>query len=44
MTGAVTADAGDAGGGAAESVGGVPAYLLERSKKARERWAAKSAG
>jgi hypothetical protein len=26
------------------SVGGVPGHLLERSRKARERWAAKSAG
>jgi hypothetical protein len=40
--GAEAADAGSAA--AAESVGGVPAYLLERSKKARERWAAKAAG
>jgi hypothetical protein len=30
--------------GAPESVGGVPGYLLERSRKARERWAAKAAG
>jgi hypothetical protein len=37
-------DGGGAGDSAAESVGGVPGYLLERSKKARERWAAKAAG
>jgi hypothetical protein len=30
----------DAGGGSGD-VGGVPGHLLERSKKARERWAAK---
>ncbi len=30
--------------GAGESVGGVPALLLERSRKARERAAAKKAG
>lgn len=29
--------------GAPESIGGVPIHLIERSKKARERWAAKSA-
>ena len=30
------------GGAEAESVGGIPAHLLERSRKARERWAAKA--
>jgi hypothetical protein len=30
--------------GVAESIGGVPGHLLERSRKARERWAAKAAG
>lgn len=29
---------------AGESIGGVPALLLERSRKARERWAAKQGG
>jgi hypothetical protein len=33
---------GDAGAG--ESIGGVPAHLLEKSKAARARWAAKKAG
>lgn len=33
---------GDAGA-AMESVGGVPGYLIERSKQARVRWAAKTA-
>jgi len=32
----------EATGGAAESVGGIPAHLLERSRQARERLAAKS--
>jgi hypothetical protein len=42
--GAVVAasSAGDAGAG--ESIGGVPAHLLEKSKAARARWAAKKAG
>lgn len=31
-------------GAAMESVGGVPGHLIERSRKARERWAAKTAG
>ena len=30
--------------GAGESIGGVPAHLLEKSKAARARWAAKKAG
>jgi hypothetical protein len=42
--GAVAVTAGDAGAGAGESVGGVPAHLLEKSKAARARWAAKKAG
>ena len=29
---------------AGESIGGVPALLLERSRKARERWAVKQGG
>ena len=29
------------GGDAAETIGGVPVHLLEKSKAARERWAAK---
>ena len=33
---------GAAGGAAAEPVGGIPAHLLERSRMARERLAAKS--
>jgi hypothetical protein len=37
-----TSSAGDSGAG--ESVGGVPAHLLEKSKAARARWAAKKAG
>ena len=36
--------AGDAGVGAGESIGGVPGHLLEKSKAARARWAAKKAG
>jgi hypothetical protein len=44
-----TADAGVAEAaagvsGVTESVGGVPGYLIERSKAARARWAAKAAG
>ena len=42
--GAVAVASADAGAGAAESVGGVPAHLLEKSKAARARWAAKKAG
>jgi hypothetical protein len=42
--GAVAATSGDAGAGAGESIGGVPAHLLEKSKAARARWAAKKAG
>ncbi len=42
--GAVAAASGQSGAGAGESVGGVPAHLLEKSKAARARWAAKSAG
>ena len=38
------ADAPAGASGAAESVGGVPGYLIERSKAARVRWAAKAAG
>jgi hypothetical protein len=38
------AEAAAATSGAAESVGGVPGYLIERSKAARARWAAKVAG
>ena len=34
--------AGAGGGEAAESVGGIPAHLLERSRQARERLAAKA--
>ena len=37
---AATAEAAS-GGGAAETIGGVPVHLLEKSKAARERWAAK---
>ena len=37
-----TTSAGEAGDG--ESIGGVPAHLLEKSKAARARWAAKKAG
>jgi hypothetical protein len=42
---AVAADApaaAAAGEAAVESVGGIPAHLLERSRLARERWAAKA--
>ena len=42
--GAVAAAGGDGGAGAGESIGGVPAHLLEKSKAARARWAAKKAG
>ena len=43
--GAVAAAASvDGGAGAGESIGGVPAHLLEKSKAARARWAAKKAG
>lgn len=31
-------------GSAPETIGGVPAHLLEKSRLARERWAAKAAG
>jgi hypothetical protein len=41
---AAASSAGDAGAGAGESIGGVPAHLLEKSKAARARWAAKKAG
>jgi hypothetical protein len=41
--GAVAAVSSDAAG-AGESIGGVPAHLLEKSKAARARWAAKKAG
>ncbi len=37
---AATAEAASSGG-AAETIGGVPVHLLEKSKAARERWAAK---
>lgn len=39
---AVDAPAAAATGAAVESVGGIPAHLLERSRLARERWAAKA--
>ena len=42
--GAVAAASSDGGEGAGESIGGVPAHLLEKSKAARARWAAKKAG
>ena len=42
--GAVAAASSDGGAGAGESIGGVPAHLLEKSKAARARWAAKKAG
>ncbi len=42
--GAVAATSGDGGAAAGESIGGVPAHLLEKSKAARARWAAKKAG
>ena len=38
-TGATASAAASSGGG--ESIGGVPGHLLERSKAARARWAAK---
>jgi hypothetical protein len=38
------ADVVEAGAAAAETIGGVPAHLLEKSRLARERWAAKAAG
>ncbi len=42
--GAVAAVSGGGDTGAGESIGGVPAHLLEKSKAARARWAAKKAG
>ena len=39
---AADAPAAAATGAAVESVGGIPAHLLERSRLARERWAAKA--
>ena len=43
-TGAPAAAAAGGDGAAMESIGGVPGHLIERSRKARERWAAKTAG
>lgn len=42
--GAVVSTLSTSEAGAGESVGGVPAHLLEKSKAARARWAAKKAG
>ena len=42
--GAVASVSGGGDTGAGESIGGVPAHLLEKSKAARARWAAKKAG
>jgi hypothetical protein len=42
--GGVAASSSTGDGGAGESIGGVPAHLLEKSKAARARWAAKKAG
>ena len=42
--GVVASASADGGAGAGESIGGVPAHLLEKSKAARARWAAKKAG